>query len=199
MNDETRSLLMRVLLIGAVAGGAWHLLIKPLHRKADTLHAEIAAALEEIDTGEVVIGSSAQNPEFVLTTLRDHASAYQEWWAGPAPNARLYDSVRDIARSAGVRLVGVEPGRTQTRVIGEGGGQHDALLRIESSIIDATGEFGPVLAMLDSLQNDLGAVRIESFRVGPFDGAGTLHVQVTATRFIFERPFPSFQIDEETP
>ena len=107
MIGETRSLLVRVALVCAFAVGAWHLIIRPLHTHADTLHVEIDTVRAEIDAGEQVIRIVDQDPEVVLSSLGDDAAAYQKWWAGPAPDARLYDAVRDIARAADVQLVGV--------------------------------------------------------------------------------------------
>lgn len=197
MSDELRTLMIRVGLICAVAAGGWHLLIKPLHHRADTLKAELTASKEEVSTGEVLINAAPRDPQFVLTSLKNHADAYQGWWTGTNPDERMYDTIREIARAGGVQLVGVEPGRTQTRIIGEGDEKTDTLLRIESSTIDATGNFGQILGFLDRIRKGLGAVRIESFHVGPFDTSGTLRIQITITRFFFEHAFRSLEPPQE--
>ena len=56
-----------------------------------------------------------------------------------------------------------------------------------------------MLDLFDGIGRDLGTVRVEAFQLGPFDGFGTLHIQINATRFIFERPFPSLETPEVTP
>ncbi len=189
MSDETRAVLVRVALVCAVAFGAWHLLIKPLHQRAGALEAELRAARDEVSNGEIVINAAPRDPQFILASLNDHAEAYTRWWAGPNPDARMYDAVREIARASGVQLIGVEPGRSQTRIVGEGDNKNDTLLRIESSTIDATGSFEQMIRFLDRITTGLGAVRIESFHLGPYDGTGTLHIQATVTRFFFEHAF----------
>ncbi|USN98758.1 MAG: hypothetical protein H6810_11430 [Phycisphaeraceae bacterium] len=199
MIGETRQLITRVVLASLVAGGAWYLLVRPLHQRADLLHTELADGLDKVTSGEIVIDTCVQNPEVVLSALRQTAEAYDGWWGGAAQEARFYDAIRDIARDAGVQLVGVEPGRTQTRFIGEGKLETDARLRIESSVIDANGDFAHVLAFITALQRGLGAVRVDSFHLGPLDGYGTLHVQLNTSRYCFEHPFPSLESREVTP
>ncbi len=199
MSDETRTLMMRLLLLCAVAAGGWHLLVKPLHSRADTLEAELRAALDEVSTGEVIINAAPRDPQYVLASLERSAEAYERWWTGPNPKARMYDAVREIARASGVQLTGVEPGRSQTRIIGEGDQENDTLLRIESSTIDATGSFEQITRFIQRIGTDLGAVRIESFHLGPYDGSGTLHIQATVTRFFIEHAFRTPPRQEVSP
>ncbi|HHN78035.1 MAG TPA: hypothetical protein ENK11_05090 [Phycisphaerales bacterium] len=199
MSDETRTLLMRMLLLCAVAAGGWHLLVKPLHRRADALEAELRAALDEVSKGEVIINAAPRDPQYVLASLENNAEAYERWWTGPNPKARMYDAVREIARASSVQLTGVEPGRSQTRIIGEGDQENDTLLRIESSTIDATGSFEQMIRFIQRIGADLGAVRIESFHLGPYDGSGTLHIQATVTRFYIEHAFRMTNRQEVSP
>lgn len=196
MIGESRQLLTRVALIAGLALGAWHFSVRPLHARAALLQVEVEAAHAEIEAGDELMLIGGSDPAVVLAELREHAEAYSEWWEGPAPNARLYDIIRDIARDEGVSLVSVVPGRIQTRAVSEGS---QTRLRMESSVIDARGEYRPVLAFITAIQRRLGAVRLESVRIGTGSAPDELTVEINLTRFVFESPFPSIAGKEAAP
>lgn len=196
MIGESRQLLTRVALIAGLAFGAWHFSVRPLHARASLLHDEVESARAEIEAGDEMIRIGGSDPAVVLATLKAHAEAYSEWWDGPAPNARFYDIIREIARDAGVSLVSVVPGRTQTRAVSEAS---TTRLRMESSVIDARGGYRPVLDFITAVQRRLGAVRLESVRLGTGAAQDELAIEINLTRFVFESPFPSIASEEAAP
>lgn len=193
---EARSILTRVVLVGAVALGGWHVLIRPMHERADALREANALSQDEIDRGEALLGDESTDPGLVLAALRSRGEAYERWWTPRSDHARLYDAIRAVAQVTGVELTGVEPGRVQVHALTRSA---QGMLRTETSVLNARGSFAGLLEFIDALQRETGTIRIDSFTIVPGDRAEQVRGDITLTRFVFERAFPSLAATGDTP
>lgn len=193
---EARPILMRVVLVGAVALGGWYLLVRPMHLRADALRAENARSRAEADEGEALLRDESAGPGVVLAALRARGEAYEAWWTPRAEHARLYDAIRAVALGTGVELTGVEPGRVQVHALTRTGA---GSLRTESSVINTRGSFAGLLGFIEALQREIGTLRIDSLTIAPGDIAEEIRADLTVTRFVFERAFPSLAATGDEP
>jgi hypothetical protein len=193
---DARPILTRVVLIGAVGLGAWHVLVRPLHEKADALRGENTLSRAEVEGGESLLGDDSTDPGRVLAALRARGEAYEAWWTPHAEHARLYDAIRAVATGTGVELTGVEPGRVQVHALTRDGA---GVLRTESSVINARGSFAGLLGFIDALRRELDTIRVDSLTITPGDIAEEVRGDLTVTRFVFERAFPSLAATGDAP
>lgn len=154
----------RALLTTAAACAAWSILVRPVENKAAAQQALLSISQREIEQFEHDADAGADlAPE--IARMRRQLDDVYDWAALSGDPGRLYDALRRLAASSGVRIERIEP--STVRHGARQGARQPGDVQVETAgyTVEITGRYDAIADFVRACESDLGASRLSSFRI----------------------------------
>ncbi|MDX2133019.1 MAG: hypothetical protein SFY69_13300 [Planctomycetota bacterium] len=157
-----RTHIVRTVVAGVVASGAWLVLVRPQQEQTADRRATLRAAAAEIDlyeSGE--LGESELRP--LVSSLSARLDAIYRWATPSGDAGKLYESLRSLASGCGVRLQRIEPSgaRQTTRRPAPGEPAAESV----AYSVEVIGKYESIARFIDACATRLGASRVAGARM----------------------------------
>ena len=175
MSTVLRQTLSVSLGLGVVAAGAWFVSLRSLSADLASLRAQ--SSLQRVNL--------AQDPDLgpdhpaVITDLEARIERTRAVLAATPPADKLFDTLQQAGKSAGVRIDRLEPTsntRKQIDLAASAGYKADHV----TFDIEVSGEFDRVVAFIATLERDFGLSKVATVRVQPMPGQDEHGTKVVA-------------------
>lgn len=200
--DSTRSYVVRLAVVSAVACAAWYFGIRPMREGLVTKRATLSAMEAEISSGQELVERSEIVPELLINELRRAASSLRELWAISADASVLYDAIDTIAQRYAITIERMEPRRGVPARDARGEGEDRPVFNEIAYTIDLLGTYENVARFLRAVQSELGMARVDSVRITPAlstDDPAFIRASVTTTHYQAEGGLAAFDAAPQEP
>lgn len=163
---SARRIVAQIVIVACLAGGAWHLGLRPMEARLARAQASLQAQRAEVARLEADQGTAPTDPRTRAGLVEAREARLNELSRRSGDTAGLYDLIGDLAVRSGVRVQRIEPkGATQPIKDKE----HDpvyAVMGVQYSI-EAAGDYGHIAEFVRLIEQDAGLTKVVSIRLAP--------------------------------